>query len=289
MKTLFIDCNMGAAGDMLTAALLELLPDRQAFLERLNALGIPGVEFRTEPAVKCGITGTKMHVLVHGEEEGEEDSHHGHHHDGECACEHHHEHEHHHDHAHEHHHDHAHEHHHDHEHAHHHHTGMHEIEHILSHLALPEAVAENVKKVYGCIAEAESFVHGRPVDQIHFHEVGNLDAIADVTAFCLLMQEIGADRVVVSPIRVGSGQVKCAHGILPVPAPATARILVGMPVYAGDIPGEMCTPTGAALLKAFADSYGTMPPMTMEAVGYGMGHRDFPAANCVRAILGESI
>lgn len=115
-----------------------------------------------------------------------------------------------------------------------------------------------------------------------------MDAVADVTAVCLLMEKIAPDRVVASPVHVGSGQVRCAHGILPVPAPATTYILQGVPIYGGEIWGELCTPTGAALLKHFVTEFGSMPVMKTTAVGYGMGKKDFPAANCVRALLGET-
>ena len=163
------------------------------------------------------------------------------------------------------------------------------IRHIVTgHMSLPSKVAEDVLAVYEIIAEAESSVHGVPVENIHFHEVGTMDAIADITAVCLLMNEISPDEVVVSPIHVGSGQVKCAHGILPVPAPATALILKGVPIYGGEIRSELCTPTGAALLKHFATRFDRMPEMIVNAVGYGMGKKDFPVANCVRAMLGES-
>ena len=146
----------------------------------------------------------------------------------------------------------------------------------------------NAGAVYALIAQAESEVHGRPVDQIHFHEVGSLDAVADVVGVCLLMDMIAPERVVVSPVHVGFGEVRCAHGILPVPAPATAKLLAGVPIYGGKIRGELCTPTGAALLKRFADSCGDMPVMAVEKIGYGMGTKDFEWANCVRAMLGET-
>ena len=142
--------------------------------------------------------------------------------------------------------------------------------------------------VYGLIARAESHVHGVPVTEIHFHEVGTMDAVADVTAVCLLMNELSPDEVVVSPVHVGSGQVNCAHGVLPVPAPATAYILKDVPIYGGEIRGELCTPTGAALLRHFATRFGAMPVMKTHAIGYGMGKKDFPWANCVRAMLGET-
>jgi hypothetical protein len=266
MKTLYLDCGMGAAGDMLTAALVELLPDSDAFIEKLNALAIPGVQVKKESAVKCGITGTHIAVTVHGMEESEGM----------------HEHSHSHDHDHDHHHDH------DHAHTHHHHSSMHEIEHIISDLHLPQKVQNDVLAVYGLIAKAESHAHGVPVTEIHFHEVGTMDAVADITAVCLLMNELSPDEVVVSPIHVGSGHVRCAHGILPVPAPATAYILKDVPIYGGGIKGELCTPTGAALLKHFATRFGDMPVMKTQAIGYGMGQKDFQTANCVRAMLGET-
>ena len=277
MKTLYLDCGMGAAGDMLSAALAGLLPDPDGFVDKLNALGIPGVRYELIPAEKCGITGLRMSVTVDGREEDE----------------YYHAHEHHHEHSHEHDHKDDHEHHHEenpeeHHHEHHHHSGLGEIEHILSHTSLPEGAAKNVMEVYRIIAAAESKAHGVPVELVHFHEVGALDAVADIAAVCLMIEEISPERVVVSPINTGFGKVKCAHGILPVPAPATAEILREMPIYSGRFEGEMCTPTGAALLKKFATEFGQMPVMRVEKIGYGMGKKDFEAANCVRAMLGET-
>ena len=264
MKSLYIDCSMGAAGDMLTAALLELFPDKEKIVDELNAIGVPGVRFEMEKSVKCGIVGTHMRVLVDGEEEVSEDVHdHGHHHD--------------------------HEHHHDHDHSHpHHHTSMHDIEHIVNdHLKVSAGVKKDIIAVYNIIAEAESLAHGCPVTEIHFHEVGNKDAIADISAVCYLIDRLFVENIIVSPIHVGSGQVKCAHGILPVPAPAVSYILQDIPIYGGSIRGELCTPTGAALLKHFAVSFGSMPMMKVRKIGYGMGKKDFDAANCVRIMLGE--
>ena len=264
MKSLYIDCSMGAAGDMLTAALLELFPDKEKIVDELNAIGVPEVRFEMEKSVKCGIVGTHMRVLVDGEEEVSEDVHdHGHHHD--------------------------HEHHHDHDHSHpHHHTSMHDIEHIVNdHLKVSAGVKKDIIAVYNIIAEAESLAHGCPVTEIHFHEVGNKDAIADISAVCYLIDRLFVENIIVSPIHVGSGQVKCAHGILPVPAPAVSYILQDIPIYGGSIRGELCTPTGAALLKHFAVSFGSMPMMKVRKIGYGMGKKDFDAANCVRIMLGD--
>ena len=249
MKTLYIECAMGAAGDMLAAALLELLPDRAAFLAKMNGLGIPGVTVSAEKGVKCGVSGTHFSVRVAGVEEDEN--------------------------LHSHHHDHV-------------HGSMEGIEEIVNRLPIPSMVKLDILAVYNLIAEAESRVHGVSVQQIHFHEVGTMDAVADITAVCLLMREIRPDQVIVSPISVGSGTVRCAHGILPVPAPATALLLEGMPIQAGNVQGELCTPTGAALLTHFAESFGPMPVMSLEKTGYGVGKKEFPAANCVRAFWGES-
>jgi len=168
------------------------------------------------------------------------------------------------------------------------HSSMHKIEHIIRNLPISEKVKSDIAAVYSLIAEAESYMHGVPVPEIHFHEVGTMDAIADVTAVCLLMERLAPEQVVVSPIHVGSGHVKCAHGTLPVPAPATAYILRDVPIYGGEVKGELCTPTGAALLKHFATRFGDMPVMRVSVIGYGMGQKDFDRANCLRALLGET-
>lgn len=288
MRTVYIDCGMGAAGDMLTGALIELLQEeeRNAFVEEFNSLDIPGVEMSIAPSEKCGITGTHVTIRYNG---AEEDEHmHDHHHE--------HDHEHEHDHHHDHEHGHEHMHHHAHEHVHadrthhsHSHSGVSEIAHIVNdHLDLPDEVRKNILSVYGIIADAESKVHGKPVDEVHFHEVGTMDALADVTAVCMLMHRIAPERVIVSPVNTGSGTVHCAHGILPVPAPATANILIGVPAYSNGIRSELCTPTGAALIRHFATEFGNMPVMVTECIGYGMGKKDFDTANCVRIMLGKT-
>lgn len=276
MKTLYIECNMGAAGDMLTAALLELLPDRDAFLEELNHIGLSGVEVTAEEDEKCGICGTHVHVKIQGEEEEEEIFEHCHEH---CGV-------HEHDPSHDHEHDHGHDH--NHSHSHHHHTDMNTINHLIEQMNVSEQVKQDVRAIYQSIAETESHVHGRPVEEIHFHEVGTMDAVMDVTAVCLLVERLSPEQIYVSPIHVGSGQVRCAHGILPVPAPATAYILRGVPTYGGEVRGELCTPTGAAILKHFATKFCGMPIMRTEKIGIGTGRKDFEVANCVRVFWGET-
>ncbi|MFT4146218.1 MAG: nickel pincer cofactor biosynthesis protein LarC [Mobilitalea sp.] len=342
MRTLYLDCSMGIAGDMLMSALLELVPDKNVFLNKMNTIGIPNVMISAEESIKCGITGTHVQVLIKGEEEHSQDMDHDEHHHPthpESLNEHtYHEHkhdeykhdehkrdEHTHD---EHKHD---EHKHDentyHEHRYdenmnhenmkhenmkhenmkheninhdnmhhrnkhdkntHHHTSMPDICEIVSNLKIPEVVKRDVIAIYQIIAEAESKVHGKKVSEVHFHEVGMMDAIADITGCALLIHELSIDKIISSPVNVGFGRVKCSHGILPVPAPATANILIGIPCYAGNIKGELCTPTGAALLKYFVSKFSNMPPMTIVKIGYGMGKKDFEAANCVRAIMGET-
>ena len=305
MKTLYLECNMGAAGDMLLSALYELLEDKEAFLDTMNHLPLPGVHLEAERGVTSGIAGTHMHVTVHGVEEGTDghdhhhDHEHDHHHDHEHHHDHHHEHDHHHDHdhdhGHDHHHDHDHDHdhehghHHDHDHGHdHHHATPGAIAHLIDHLPLPQEVKDHARGVYDAIARAEAQAHGCPVGDVHYHEVGALDAVADVTGVCYALHLLRPERIVVSPIHVGSGTVRCAHGIMPVPAPATAALLAGVPTYGGAVQGELCTPTGAALLAHFADSFGPMPVMCTQKVGYGIGTKVFEQANCVRAFWGES-
>ena len=247
MKTLYLDLSMGAAGDMLAAALFQLTDKRDELLRLINSLSLPGLEAGLLPSEKCGIHGLHYQVLIHGKEEDE--------HGGGDK---------------------------------HHHNSLGDIREIISSCGLPEPVCNDALEVYRLLAQAESKVHGRPVEQIHFHEVGSLDAVADILTVCLLIHEIGPERICASPVHVGSGTVRCAHGILPVPAPATAELLKGIPSYSGEIKGELCTPTGAALLKHFVRDFGPMPRMRTQHIGYGLGSRDFPQANCLRAFLGES-
>ena len=233
MKTLYIDCSMGCAGDMLTAALLELHPDPAAFLADMNAALGGRAVVSAAPDAKCGIRGTHVTVRIHGQQEGAHPLH------TECA-----------------------------------HGGASsaEIMAFLDAVPLSRSIRENAKAVYARLLEAESA----------------LDALADVLCVCALMDALQPQRVLCSPINVGSGQVRCAHGVLPVPAPATERLLRGVPVYAGSVTGELCTPTGAALLWQFVSDYGAMPQMCVSAAGYGTGKKDFAAANVVRVLLGES-
>ena len=233
MKTLYLECKMGAAGDMLMAALYELLGEgqRKEFLDTMNGLGLPGVEVAPMAAKTSGIAGTHMRVTVRGHEEHE----HGHHQD------------------------HHHEFHHEHEHHHHHHATPGHIGAIIDGLSLPQEVKDRARQVYDAIAQAEAQAHGCDVGDVHYHEVGALDAVADVVGVCYAMHLLDPDLVTASPVHVGSGTVQ----------------------------GELCTPTGAALLKTFVQSFGPMGEMDVEKIGYGIGAKEFERANCVRAFWGE--
>lgn len=287
---MYIDCSMGAAGDMLTAALLELMPDRDEAVASLNGMNIPGIRYEAADAVKCGVKGTHVSVTYNGEEEITEDEHEHEYehanspeaesiaHDAPVAGGHFHEHK---------------------------HNTLADIEEIIYSINVSDSVKEDIIGVYEIIAEAESIAHDAPVAEVHFHEVGSMDAVADAAAVCYLMDKIRPDAVAVSDIHVGAGLVKCAHGILPVPAPATANILAGLPTYGGEIEGELCTPTGAALLKYFGTEFGAKFSIELSGndsfltdegkaakelvtAGRGMGRKDFERPNCVTVALGES-
>ncbi len=245
---------MGAAGDMLMGALYELYPEKERFLADMNAL-IPGVKLEAEGVTRQGIAGTHMRVDIHGQEEGHERRR-----------------------MHDHHQDHHHE-----------HRSLADIHAMIDAFPLPEAVREKARRVYGLIAQAEAEAHGVEAGEVHFHEVGALDAVIDVTGVCYLLYLLAPDAVCASPVTMGSGTVRTAHGLLPVPAPATAKLLTGVPVTAGDIQAELCTPTGAALLRTFAGSWGAMPDGVIQGCGHGCGTKDFPRANCLRAFLVDDL
>lgn len=253
MRTLYLDCGMGAAGDMLTASLLQLFPDPVKQVKKLNELKIPDVKYQLVACTRSGIRGHQMRVFVKGKEEEQNAS-------GE-------------------------EHNHQHGHT---HNSMSQIVRQINRLEVSDQVKQDAVAVYRLIAEAEGKAHGQRMDEIHFHEVGTMDAVADVVAVCFLLNELHVDQVLASPVRVGYGQVKCAHGILPVPAPAVAYLMNGIPMYAGDLEGEFCTPTGAAILRHFVKKFEQMPVMQLETVGYGFGKREYERLNCVRALLGQT-
>ncbi|MBQ7219689.1 MAG: nickel pincer cofactor biosynthesis protein LarC [Synergistaceae bacterium] len=257
MKTLYIDCFAGIAGDMFIGALLNLVPDQKILtdgIRKITALDPEEYELVIEHATKNGIAGINFDVHLT----------HEHHHD-----EPHHEHE-----------DHEHEYH------HHHHRHLADIEAMITSSTLPERVKVASLRAFSVLAEAEAHVHGTTPDKIHFHEVGAVDSIIDIVGSFILIDALGWPRVLCSNINVGSGTVKCAHGILPVPAPATEHLLHGMPVYSAGSPMERTTPTGALLVKMLADGFGAIPAGKIIASGFGLGNReseDMP--NVLRVLL----
>lgn len=299
MKIVYFDLGMGAAGDMIAASLLGLFDDPDAVCDELNALEIPGIRYVLQREAKRGICGLHLRVEVDGAVEGELSSEHDclcgeAHHDSRVhrdgrARHHkgarHHEHHAHHHHEYHHHHEHhaqRHE-----AHVHERHANLASIEAVIDGLALDRAVQDDARAIFRSIAQAESTVHGQNIDQIHFHEVGTMDAVADVVAASVLISKLAPDRIYASPVCTGVGTVACTHGILPVPTPATALLLQGIPAYGGTIEGELCTPTGAAIIRHFVEQFISMPTMKMRSIGYGIGTKDFPRANCLRVILGD--
>ncbi len=262
MKLLYLECKMGIAGDMMASALIDLFDDKEKLVEALNNIRIPKVKYSLESSNKCGILGSHLVVLVDGAMEESVDMKHSHQ-EADAGDNHH-------------------------AHGEETHNSMYDIEEIIEGLNLSKEIKGDIREIYQLLAEAESRVHGCAISEVHFHEVGSLDAIADIAAVCYLMHELDPEKIIVSPINVGAGQVRCAHGILPVPAPATALLLKGIPSYSSDsIEGELCTPTGAALVKYFAFDYGPQPVMSVDEIGYGMGKKDFEQANCVRVMIGD--
>ena len=245
MCELYFQCNRGAAGDMIGAALMELVSDKEATMQKLNNMGIPYVEYILEKRQKYGIDGNAMTVKIHGETE-EHIHEAGHHHQ---------------------------------------HMTMADIHQIVNSMSVSDRVKKDIMETYEIIADAESLAHNCPVSEVHFHEVGALDAIADVAAVCQILEELAPSEIAASEVHVGNGTVKCAHGILPVPAPATANILKDIPYENGEIDGEICTPTGAALLKHFVDKFVSEEPETGAKTGIGIGKRTFAIPSYLRACM----
>lgn len=276
MKRLFLDCQMGIAGDMLVATLLGLVDDSKMWIERLNQIGLPDVTYTLIPKEDTGLQGYRVAVTINGIEESENHDEHHNHHDA------HHEHiKHSETHG-----DGEHSEHHVHSEQHVHGRGLQDVRDIINSLSISDTCKQNAINVYNLVAQAEAKVHKSTVTQIHFHELGMLDAIADIVAVCVLIEELKFNEIIISPIHVGTGTVHCAHGELPVPAPATMELLAGIPMYADyQIKGELCTPTGAALAKYFGTSFSKMPVMTPTIVSYGFGTKQFERPNCIRAFV----
>ena len=279
MKIAYLDCIAGASGDMLLGCLIASGVDRTGLLQQLSTLGLTESSLRVRDVLKNGFAATKVDVLVDYDGNPVPADEHG---AIKIA-----------DHVHSHSHDHDHDHSHSEDaHNHHHHHGpvrhFTEIVRLVNESSLPGTVKEKSIACLRLIGEAESKIHNQPLEKIHLHEVGGVDAIIDVVGTIIGFEMLNVDRIVCSPLPIGRGFVDGAHGKIPLPAPAAALILEGVPVYGVEIDKELVTPTGAALVKFLADEFGPMPKMKITHQGCGAGTRDLEIPNIVRLFVGES-
>jgi hypothetical protein len=278
LRILYFDCFSGAAGDMVLGALIDAGVGLDEVRRALGSLAIASDVVWTERVTRTGISATKFcvrseqppldHAHDHDRSRSHEEGpgHHHHNHDDEEP------------------HTHAHE-----ERHHHVHRTLADIDRLISGSALSGSGKDRAKQLFARLAEAEGAIHGTPIEQVHLHEVGALDSIIDIVGSVFALERLNVDRIVSSPLNVGSGTIRSAHGIYPVPAPATMRLLRNVPVYAGPQKAEMVTPTGAVLVASYAQEFGSIPPMRVQQIGYGAGSRDFPdSPNVLRVLIGET-
>lgn len=268
MKLLYFDCFSGASGDMVLGALIDAGVPLDDVRRALGSLAISADTVWTERVLRAGVSATKFCVRGEGPPPD-----HAHDHDRD-----HHDHHHHHGHAH------------GHEHVHHHvHRTLAQIGELIDGSALSQAGKTRAKALFHALGEAEAAIHGMPIEKVHLHEVGALDSIIDIVGAVFAMEYLKVDRVVSSPLNVGSGRIQSAHGEYPVPAPATMRLLEGAPIYSGSQKAELVTPTGALLIRSYASEFGPIPAMRVRQIGYGAGSRDFAETpNVLRVLLGEA-
>jgi uncharacterized protein (TIGR00299 family) protein len=271
----YFDCFSGVAGDMMLGALIDLGLPVERLREALGSLALEYGTISAERVLRAGISATKFHasadepVGVHHPHEAHP-QHDPHHHEHDQP----HEHEHH-----------QHEQHHQHDQDHH---SLAEIQRAIQRSSLSAEGKDRAIHLFERLAAAEAAVHGIPIERVHLHEVGALDSVIDIVGAVYGMEWLGVDEVIASPLNVGSGTVRCAHGVYPVPAPATARLLKGVPVYAGDVQTELVTPTGALLITGYARGFGSLPEMQIDRIGYGAGSRDFKQhPNVLRVLVGS--
>jgi len=252
MKIAYLDCFSGISGDMLLGALVDLGLPLEQISGGLASLGLEG-EFRLQAskAEKCGIYGTKVDVLL------AEDGDHGHHGHGHN------------------------------QHGHHHHRNLGDIVRMISQSKLDDWVKQKSIEIFNKIAGAEGKIHNQPPEKVHFHEVGAVDSIVDVVGTVLSLHLLEIRCIYCSPLPMGRGFVKSAHGLIPLPAPATAELLKGIPVYWVDSQKELVTPTGAAILAVLAEEFGGFPPVCWEQIGYGCGSQNRKVPNMLRIFTGR--
>ncbi|WP_268565277.1 LarC family nickel insertion protein [Peribacillus frigoritolerans] len=305
MRTLYFDCFSGISGDMVIGALIDAGADPVQMEEELKKLNMDE-EYNLSwgKVVKNGITSTKFDVILTSKSDQTHEHSHSHEHEHSHGHSHSHEHEHRHghsnshepEHSHGHSHSHGHEHSlgHEHNHSHvpHSHPGSRTYKQIveaINEANFNESVANMSLAIFKKIGEAEGHIHGLPLEKVHFHEVGAVDSIIDIIGAAILIDQLGIESVQSSAIPTGSGHIHIDHGIYPVPAPATLEILKGVPIASNDIRSELATPTGAAIAAVLAGNFGSLPPMTVESIGYGAGTKTFENhPNVLRVIIGEA-
>jgi uncharacterized protein (TIGR00299 family) protein len=275
LRILYFDCFSGASGDMILGALIDAGVPVDDIRRALGSLAITRESVWTEQVVRAGVRATKF--CVHGEDPAPVHAPN-------------HEHAHVHGHSHDHHSGYGTAHDHDHDHTHHHpHRTLDEITTLIQGSALSLAGKARATELFLQLGAAEAAIHGTTLEKVHLHEVGALDSIIDIVGAVYALESLAVDRVVASPLNVGSGTIRSAHGVYPVPAPATLRLLQGAPIYSGPQKAELVTPTGALLVKSYASEFGTIPAMTVNAIGYGAGSRDFhDTPNVLRVLIGEA-
>lgn len=303
MKIAYLDCFSGISGDMLLGALVDAGVPMSLLQETVRALNV-GAEITASRVDRNGISATKVDVVIDGVKDAPRDeAAHAHEHTHSDGTTHSHSHAHVHDHlhghdhlhepshVHEHEHKHAEEHSHSHDNGHsHEHRGLKEIREIINRGEIATAAKKRALQAFQLLGEAEAKIHNKDVENIHFHEVGSVDAIVDIVCGAVAAEYLKIDQWVCSPLNVGSGTVVCAHGTLPIPAPATLELLKDAPIYSGPIQKELVTPTGAAMVRTLASRFGSVPKMKISGAGYGAGSRNFSgAANVLRVTLGESM
>lgn len=313
MKILYFDCATGISGNMAIGALLEICDGEQYLRDELAKLGVPGYQLNVIKRDSHGIDGTYVEVLeantgipvdaIHDGNKNVGSSatlglHHGHthshHHELDSSPEHH-SHGHYHDHEHDHsldNHCHNHQDDNDNNHNHNHvHRTYTDIKQIIEGSGITEAAKELSRSMFQKVAAAEAAVHGKPIDEVHFHEVGAIDSIVDIVSVAILMDYINPDRVISSVVSDGYGTIKCAHGVLSVPVPATSMMYKNEKIRFKqiEVPTELVTPTGAAIISTFAESYGLMPEMNLNKIGIGVGSRNIGGPNTLRVFLGEDV
>ncbi|MGM0502441.1 MAG: LarC family nickel insertion protein [Bacillota bacterium] len=301
MDILYFDCLAGISGDMTIGALLDLGVEQDKLRDELNKIELDGYQLEINRAQKSGITGTDFKVKIESAAKQQASSSsqqqtHNHDHADDHSHQHSHEHSHNHnqehsDEAHHSHDEHSHENESDqtklHNHSAHGHRNLHNIKQLINSSNLEDAVKELSIDIFELVAQAEAKVHNKDISEVHFHEVGAIDSIIDIVGTAVCIKQLDVDEIYASKLHVGTGFVDCAHGTIPVPAPATTEILKGVPIYSRGIENELVTPTGAAIIKTLADEFIALPEMEIEKTGYGLGDRELEITNMLRVLKGK--